>query len=334
MITVGGRMEHAVMQFEKEVEKLREKLGLRKLENEIPLSMTQKMKEPVLITRATSISGKLYLAAEIQNFNTIGMDAVAVAVNDLLVERANPLLFYDSISCARPKVERIKEIEAGAEQCCLMGDVRYVGSEIKELPDIISYEQYDMVGFAAGVIDKDMEKEPSKFRDGDVIIGLPSNGLHNNGYMLARKKLYLSKASMEVYYETLGTTLGELLMQPTRLYRQAMEEAYQSGIEVKSCAQVGHGGLDAAVRLLLKNRAGAVIKQRMDHLPPLYWMLHKDGSISEEQMRQTFNMGFGMLLLVAESDADIMMEVLEKAGENPHPLGLVERDSYTIRYIM
>ena len=139
---------------------------------------------------------------------------------------------------------------------------------------------------------------------------------------------------MEVYYETLGTTLGELLMQPTKLYRRAMEAAYHSGIEIKSCIQVGHGGLDAAVRLLLKNRAGAVIKQRMDHMPPLYWMLHKDGNISEEQMRQTFNMGFGMLLLVAESDADIMMEILEKAGENPHPLGLVERDSYTIRYIM
>ncbi len=313
---------------------MREKLGLKKLENEIPLSMIQKMNEPVLITRAHSISGKLYLAAEIQSFHTIGMDAVAVTINDLLVERAKPLLFYDSISCARPKVERLKEIEAGAERCCLAGNVRYVGSEIKELPDIISYEQYDMVGFAAGVIDKETGEKFSSFKDGDVIIGLPSNGLHNNGYMLARKKLYLSKASMEVYYETLGTTLGELLMQPTKLYRRAMEAAYHSGIEIKSCIQVGHGGLDAAVRLLLKNRAGAVIKQRMEHMPPLYWMLHKDGNISEEQMRQTFNMGFGMLLLVAESDADIMMEILEKAGENPHPLGLVERDSYTIRYIM
>lgn len=313
---------------------MREKLGLKKLENEISLSVIQKMKEPVLITKANSISGKLYLAAEIQRFDTIGMDAVAAAVNDLLVERAKPLLFYDSISCARPKVERLKEIEAGAEQCCLLGNVRYVGSEIRELPDIISYEQYDMVGFAAGVIDKEMETQPSTLKDGDVILALPSNGLHNNGYMLARKKLYLSKASMEVYYETLGATLGELLMQPTKLYRRAMEEAYRSGIEIKSCVQVGHGGLDAAVRSLLKNRAGAVIKQRMEHMPPLYWMLHKDGNISEEQMRQTFNMGFGMLLLVSDSDADIMMEVLEKAGENPHPLGLVERDSYTIRYIM
>lgn len=312
---------------------MREKLGLRKLENEIPLSMIQKMKEPVLITKAESISGKLYLAAEIQRFDTIGMDAVAVAVNDLLAERQSAVVLCN-ISCARPKIEKLKEIEAGAEQGCLLGSIRYAGSEIKELPDIISYDQYDMVGFAAGVIDKGQKAEPSPFQDGDVIIGLPSNGLHNNGYVLARKRLYLSKASMEVYYETLGATLGELLMQPTKLYRRAMEDAYRSGIEIKSCVQVGRGGLDAAVRLLLKNRAGAVIKQKAEHIPPLYGMLHKDGNINEEQMRQTFNMGVGMLLLVSESDADAMLEVLEKSGEDPVPFGLVERDSYTIRYIM
>lgn len=300
----------------------------------MPLSLIQKMQEPVLVTKTDSVSGKMYLAAEMQRFETIGIDAVAVAVNDLLSEQATPILFYDRISCARAKAECIREIESGVEQACILGSLRYAGSEISELPDIISYDQYDLSGFAAGVLSREEKTEHTPFQDGDVIIGLSSNGLHNNGYVLAKKKLYLSKASMEIYYETLGATLGDLLLQPTRLYKSAMEAAYISRIEIKSCVQVAHGGLDAAVRTLLKNRAGAVIKQKPQHMQPIYGMLHRDGNISEEQMRKTFNMGVGMLLLVAEQDADAMLEVLEKAGEEPVPLGLVERNSHTIRYIV
>lgn len=312
---------------------MREKLGLKELQNEVPLSAIQRMMQPVLLTKCTSVSGKLSLASEMQQFDTIGIDAVASAINDLAAENAKPLMFYDNITCARPKVEKLKEIEAGIERGCILGSIRYTGSEIKELPDALAYDQYDLVGFAAGVFDKKKRAEALPVKDGDVIIALPSNGLHNNGYVAARKKLYLSKASMEIYYETLGSTLGELLLEPTRLYRQAMEAAYDSGIPIKSCVQVAHGGLDRAVRLLLHNQAGAVIKQKTDNIPPLYGMLRVDGNISEEQMRQTFNMGVGMLLVVAEEEADAMAEVLENVGEEPEFIGLIERDSYTIRYI-
>lgn len=312
---------------------MREKLGLKELENEVPLTAIQRMIQPVLVTKCSSVSGKLYLASEMQQLDTIGIDAVAAAINDLVSENAKPLMFYDNITCARPKVEKLKEIEAGIEQGCILGSIRYTGSEIKELPDVFAYDQYDLVGFAAGVVDKKKKAEAVPVRDGDVIIGLPSNGLHNNGYVAARKKLYLSKASMEIYYETLGATLGELLLTPTKFYRKAMEAAFDSGIPIKSCIQVAHGGLDRAVRLLLHNQAGAVIKQKTDNIPPLYGMLRGDGNISEEQMRQTFNMGIGMLLVVAEEDADAMAEVLENAGEEPEFIGLIERDSYTIRYI-
>lgn len=313
---------------------MREKLGLKELENEIPLSVVKTMQEPMLVTRTCSVSGKLYLAAEIQKFDTIGIDAVATALNDLAVMQAKPLSFYDNISCARSKPDKIKEIEDGCEQGCMLGGIRYAGSNVKELLDIFSYDQYDLVGFVAGVYDREKQTKRPEFKDGDVIIGLPSNGLHNNGYVAARKKLYLSKNSMDIYYETLGATLGELLMLPTKLYQKPLEAAFASGMEVKSCRQVTHGGLDRAVRELLDNRVGAVIKQKPEHIPPLYDMLHKDGNISEEQMRQTFNMGIGMLLVAAEQDADAMLEILEQAGEHPLPLGLVERDSYMIRYIM
>lgn len=310
---------------------MREKLGLKELDNELSLDFIKKMEQPMLITKTNSVSGKLNIASEMQKFDTIGIDAVAISVNDLLAARAKPLLFYDNITCARPKIERIKEIEAGIEDGCVKGSIRFAGSEIKELPDIFSYDQYDMVGFAAGV--KNNTRETKELKDGDVIIGLSSNGLHNNGYVAARKKLYLSKATMEIYYESLGSTLGELLMKPTKIYRRSLEAAFESEMEIKSCIQVAHGGIDRAVRLLLQNRAGAVIKQKNGKMPPLYGMLHKDGNINEDQMRHTFNMGIGMLLIVAEEDADAMVELLEGAGEKACLLGLVERDSYNIRYI-
>lgn len=312
---------------------MREGLGLEELENEIPLSVIKKMGEPVLLTKATSVSGKLYLAGELQQYDKIGQDAVAVVVNDLLAEGARPLLFHDMIESARPKPDRLRELETGVRIKCKEADVRFVGSEIMELPEIIAYDQYAMMGFATGVKDRAREDTALPFADGDVILGLPSDGLHNNGYVLARKKLFLSRASMEVYYETLGTSLGDLLMQPTKMYKGVLEQVYESGLAVKSVCQVKHGGLDAGIRTLLKNQAGAVVKQRAEQMQPLYQMLHSDGNIPMEQMRQNFNMGIGMLLLVSEEDADALVDEVEKAGEQAIPLGLVEKDSFTIRYV-
>ena len=164
-------------------------------------------------------------------------------------------------------------------------------------------------------------------------MGLSSAGLHNNGYVIARKKLYLTKASMEIYYETLGGTLGELLLQPTKMYRSCLEAVQQSNLEVKTAIQVAHGGLDRAIKCMLGSDTGAVIKQKEETMPPLYHMLHRDGNISEEQMRQTFNMGIGMLLVAAEENVDQVAEILENAGEKPVFLGLVETDGDSIRYI-
>ena len=320
-------------QTEKDVKNVREKLGLNQLENEVPLSAMLSMEQPVLVTADSNVSGKMYLAAELEQFHSIGMDAVASACNELYAMQARPLLFSDSIACARPKAEKIREIESGVEQACIQGSVRYTGSQIRDLPEFFSYDQYDLTGFAVGIRDKAAEAEQIPFSDGDVIIGLPSNGLHNSGYIVARKKLYLSKATMESYYETLGTTLGELLLQPTRLYRTQMETLRKSKVTVKSCVPVAHGGLDRAARRLLRHQAGAVLKLRTASMMPLYEMLHQDGNISDEQMRETFNMGYGMLFVVAEEDVDTVVEALENIGERPEPFGLVERDSYNIRYI-
>ena len=166
-----------------------------------------------------------------------------------------------------------------------------------------------------------------------MIIGLPSDGLHNNGYVLAKKQLFLTKGTMEVYYDMLGSTLGDQLLRPTKMYQACMQHLLEEGIEVKSCVQVAHGGLDRALRLLLHEQYGAVVKRRTDTIPPLYQMLHKDGNIDIQQMRQTFNMGIGMLMIVAEDAADKAAEYLEEAGESPIFLGLVEAEQDLIRYL-
>lgn len=312
---------------------MRDKFDLKRLTNEIPLADFLRYDEPLLVSKTNAVSGKLLLASEVEKFDTVGYDSVAVGVNDMLAMGAKPILYYDNISCARPKFERVRELETGIEGGCREAEIPFAGSEIKELPDIFSYDQYDLVGFVAGVVERRKQIVPQYIEAGDVIIGLPSNGLHNNGYVAARKKLYLSKHSMEIYYDSLGATLAELLMAPTKMYRRSMEALLDSGISVKSCVQVAHGGLSRAVRLLLREGTGAVIKQREDDIPPLYHMLHMDGNINMETMRATFNMGIGMLLLFAEKDVDQAVEILENAGEEPLGVGLAECRTDEIRYI-
>ena len=312
---------------------MRERLELQTLTNEIPISIYRDMIDPVLVSKTHGVSGKLSIAAELERYNTIGKDCVAVCVNDLVAMGAKPLFFYDTISCARPKKDKIEDLEQGAQELCEQLGVAYAGSEIMELPDIFHYDQYDMVGFAVGIMDRSAGGSTRPVKNADVIIGLASDGLHNNGYVVAKKKLFLTKTSMEVYYENLQSTLGELLMQPTRCYQSALEAIRGADIALGGCIQVAHGGLDTALHKLLPKNLGAVIKQPRQNTPPLYQVLHQDGNMPIEQMRMICNMGIGMLFIVAEEDVARAIEVIEETGERPLPIGLVETGSTQIRYI-
>ena len=312
---------------------VRERLGLNTLTNEIPIGVYRSMIDPVLISKTHGVSGKLSIAAELEQYDTIGKDCVAVCVNDLVAAGAKPLFFYDTISCARPKKDKIEDLEAGVCSSCEELGITYAGSEIMELPDIFHYDQYDMVGFAVGILDRGTVKDKQVVKQSDVIMGLASDGLHNNGYVAAKKKLFLTKTSMEVYYENLQSTLGELLMQPTRCYQKVLEAIHREGISVRRCVQVAHGGLDAALHKLLPENCGAVIKQPKQSIPPLYVMLHQDGNMPLEQLRSICNMGVGMLFIVAEEDAERVIDIIDESGERPLPLGLIETPSREIRYV-
>lgn len=312
---------------------MREKLGLQKLTNEISIGRFRSMIDPVLISKTHAVSGKLSIASELEKYDTIGTDLVAVCLNDLVAAGAKPLFFYDTISCARPKKEMIENLEQGVKEACEKYQVSYAGSEIMELPDIFHYDQYDMVGFAVGIVDRGNDQKKDELRQSDVIMGLASDGLHNNGYVAAKKKLFLTKASMEVYYDNLQSTLGDLLMQPTRCYVKTLETIREAGIQVKACVQVAHGGLNSALHTLLSNDDGAVVKQPRQNIPPLYKVLEQDGNIPLEQLRSICNMGIGMLFVINEDDASRVLDIIDETGEKPVPLGLVEKGSNHIRYI-
>lgn len=312
---------------------MRKRLGLQTLTNQIPIGIYRNMIDPVLISKTQGVSGKLSIAAELERYDTIGKDCVAACVNDLIATGAKPLFFYDTISCARPKKDKVQDLEAGARSSCEELNIIYAGSEIMELPDIFHYEQYDMVGFAVGILDRATIQDMQSVKRSDVIMGLASNGLHNNGYVAAKKKLFLTKTSMEIYYDSLQSTLGDLLMQPTRCYQKVMEAIYREGIAISHCVQVAHGGLDAALQKLLPEDCGAVIKQPKQNIPPLYLMLHQDGNIPLEQLRTICNMGIGMLFIVSEEDSEHVLDVIDETGERPVPLGLIEKPGTLIRYV-
>lgn len=312
---------------------LREKFGLKKLQNEILLDRFRTMSQPTLVSKTNGVSGKLYIASEMDKMDKIGYDCVAACVNDMTALGAQALFFYANISCVRPKADKIRIIEDGISEGCKKAGIQFAGSDIVELPDKYAFDQYELVGFIVGMVDRKKKIGKAQLQDGDVIIGLPSDGLHNNGYVMARKQLFLSKGTMEVYYDTLGGTLGELLLRPTRMYKESIGHLLEEEIEIKSCVQVAHGGLDRALHQLLHEKYGAVVKRKPETIPPLYHMLHKDGNIDNQQMRQTFNMGIGMLLIVSEEEADKAAESLEETGESPIFLGLVETDRELIRYL-
>lgn len=312
---------------------MREKFGLKKLQNEILMESFRTMTQPALVSKANGVSGKLHIAMEMDKIDDIGYDCVAACVNDMAALGAQPLFFYDNISCVRPRAEKIKVIEDGIARACKQAQIQFAGSEILELPDNYAFDRYELVGFIVGIVDRKKKIGLSQLEDGDVIIGLPSNGLHNNGYVKAKKQLFLTKGSMEVYYDMLGSTLGDALLSPVKMYQDSIRHLIEEGVEIKSCVQVAHGGLDRALHALLHEKYGAVIKRRPETIPPLYRMLHRDGNIDDGQMRQTFNMGIGMLLIVSEENADRVIECMEETEENPIMLGLVETDWELIRYL-
>ena len=300
--------------------------GLGGFAGAFSLAKIKEMEDPVLLSGTDGCGTKVKLAIIMDKHDTIGIDAVAMCVNDIACAGGEPLFFLDYIACGKNYPEKIADIVKGVAEGCLQSEAALIGGETAEHPGLMPEEDYDLAGFAVGVVDKKDMITGENLKPGDVLIGMASTGVHSNGFSLVRKvfEKELNKEGLETYYEELGTTLGEALLAPTRIYVKALKAVKNAGVTVKACSHITGGGFYENVPRMLKDGVRAVIKKDSYQSPPIFGMLAKKGDIEEHMMYNTYNMGIGMVVAVDAADAERTMEAMKSAGDTPYIIGSIE----------
>lgn len=300
--------------------------GLGGFAGAFSLAKIKEMEDPVLLSGTDGCGTKVKLAIIMDKHDTIGIDAVAMCVNDIACAGGEPLFFLDYIACGKNYPEKIADIVKGVAEGCLQSEAALIGGETAEHPGLMPEEDYDLAGFAVGVVDKKDMITGENLKTGDVLIGMASTGVHSNGFSLVRKvfEKELNKEGLETYYEELGTTLGEALLAPTRIYVKALKAVKNAGVTVKACSHITGGGFYENVPRMLKDGVRAVIKKDSYQIPPIFGMLAKKGNIEEHMMYNTYNMGIGMVVAVDAADAERTMEAMKSAGDTPYIIGSIE----------
>ena len=301
--------------------------GLGGFSGAFSLASIKDMEDPVLLSGTDGCGTKVKLAFIMDKHDTIGIDAVAMCVNDVACAGGEPLFFLDYIACGKNYPEKIATIVSGVAEGCKQSGCALVGGETAEHPGLMPEDEYDLAGFAVGVVDRKDIITGEGLKDGDVLIGMASTGVHSNGFSLVRKIFKMDKETLNTYHEELGTTLGEALLAPTRIYVKALKAVKDAGVTVKACSHITGGGFYENIPRSLKKGCCARIKKEDVRTPALFHLMQKTGSISEHDMFNTFNMGVGMVLTVAPEDADKAIAILKAHGEDAHRLGtIVEGD--------
>ena len=283
------------------------------------------MEEPILMSGTDGVGTKLKLAFLLDKHDTIGIDCVAMCVNDIACAGAEPLYFLDYIACGKNEPEKIATIVKGVAEGCRQAGAALIGGETAEMPGFYPADEYDLAGFAVGIVDKKDIIDGSMLQPKDVIIGLASSGIHSNGYSLVRNVFHMTRESLDIYYESLGSTLGETLLTPTKIYVGGLKALKANNITIKACSHITGGGFYENIPRMLGNDIHAVIKKDSYEIPPIFHMLQKDGSIKEEVMYNTYNMGIGMMVAVKEEDCEKALEVLRRSGETPYVIGEIKQ---------
>ncbi len=298
--------------------------GLGGFSGAFSLAAIKDMEEPVLLSGTDGCGRKVKLAIVMDKHDTIGIDAVAMCVNDVACAGGEPLFFLDYIACGKNYPEKIATIVSGVAEGCVQSDCALIGGETAEHPGLMPEEDYDLAGFAVGVVDKKDIITGADLKAGDVLIGMASSGVHSNGFSLVRKVFDITKESLETYYDELGATLGETLLAPTRIYVHAMKSIKAAGVKVKACSHITGGGFYENVPRMLIDGKKAVIKKDSYEVPPIFKLMAKKGNIAEEMMYNTYNMGLGMIIAVDPKDVDKAMEAIKAAGDTPYIVGSIE----------
>ncbi len=279
------------------------------------------MKKPTLVSGTDGVGTKLKLAFIMDKHDTVGIDCVAMCVNDIACAGGEPLFFLDYIACGKNVPEKIADIVKGVAEGCKMSGAALIGGETAEMPGFYPEDEYDLAGFAVGIVDEEEMTDISKVQPGNALVGIASSGVHSNGFSLVRKVFEMTSSSLNSYRESLGTTLGEALLAPTKIYVKALDKVRLSGFEIKGCSHITGGGFYENIPRMLPDGIVAKIDRKSYPIPPIFELLQKEGSIKDEMMYNTYNMGLGMVLCVDKKSADGVVEAVNNAGEKAYVIG-------------
>ena len=282
------------------------------------------MEKPTLVSGTDGVGTKLKLAFLMDKHDTIGIDCVAMCVNDIACAGGEPLFFLDYIACGKNYPEKIAAIVSGVAEGCKQSDAALIGGETAEHPGLMPEDEYDLAGFAVGVVDEKDIITGADLKAGDVLIRMASSGVHSNGFSLVRKIFEMTKESLDTYYDELGKTLGEALLAPTRIYVKALRSVKEAGVRIKACSHITGGGFYENVPRMLPEGKQAVIRKDSYEVPAIFKLMAKKGQVEEKMMYNTYNMGLGMVLAVDPADVDKTMEAIKAAGETPYVVGEIK----------
>ena len=282
------------------------------------------MEEPVLLSGTDGCGTKVKLAFLLDKHDTIGIDCVAMCVNDVACAGGEPLFFLDYIACGKNYPEKIATIVSGVAEGCKQSGCALIGGETAEHPGLMPEDEYDLAGFTVGVVDKKDIITGENLKAGDVLIGMASTGVHSNGFSLVRKIFKMDKETLNTYHEELGRTLGEALLAPTRIYVKALKNVKEAGVWVKACSHITGGGFYENVPRMLPEGKHAVIKKDSYEVPAIFKMMEREGNVEEHMMYNTYNMGIGMIVAVDPADVEKTMEAMRAAGDTPYVIGEIK----------
>ncbi|MFR1868223.1 phosphoribosylformylglycinamidine cyclo-ligase [Eisenbergiella massiliensis] len=299
--------------------------GLGGFSGAFSLDSFKGMEKPTLVSGTDGVGTKLKLAFLLDKHDTVGIDCVAMCVNDIACAGGEPLFFLDYIACGKNYPEKIATIVKGVADGCKQAGAALIGGETAEMPGFYPEDEYDLAGFAVGIVDEKKLITGEQLKAGDVLIGMASSGVHSNGFSLVRKVFEMTKESLETYYEELGTTLGEALIAPTKIYVKALKAVKDAGVEIKACSHITGGGFYENIpRMLPDDGVRAVVRKDSYEVPAIFRLLADKGNIEEQMMYNTYNMGIGMVLAVDPSEVEAAMAAVREAGETPYVIGEVE----------
>ncbi|MDO4463052.1 MAG: phosphoribosylformylglycinamidine cyclo-ligase [Bacillota bacterium] len=323
-IEAGYRSVELMKKYVKETMRPEVLGGLGGFSGAFSLAAIKNMEKPTLVSGTDGVGTKLKLAFLLDKHDTVGIDCVAMCVNDIACAGGEPLFFLDYIACGKNYPEKIATIVKGVAEGCKMSNAALIGGETAEMPGFYPEDEYDLAGFAVGVVDEKDLITGENIQPGDVLVGIASSGVHSNGFSLVRKIFDMTAESLNTYYDELGRTLGEALIEPTKIYVKALRSVKEAGVTIKGCSHVTGGGFYENIPRMLPDGVNAHVKKDSYPIPPIFELMRKKGQLEEKLMYNTYNMGLGMVLALDPADADKAIAAIETAGEKAYLVGEVK----------